>query len=271
MADTPSQNFGPLPDTLTFGPFGPDGDIIVHIENLVLGCPPFVQNIGVPFVCGEGTISVVATDSWYPVVFTDTEYYSVRKDGNSPTTYPSGTSPHDLTDGSFCVYPSNSGGLQTGHITGYDLSGNGTDPVTSIEVDVSRLSGLIYIASVGFSTNTTIVFSGIENVIDIYAYDLPNITALDISLSVSANFIIVKNNPLQTDLTFSSLSQCFHFDGRGCAFTQSVIDAILIEIAANGWAATVELSGGTNAAPSATGLSAKSTIEGNGGTVSVNP
>jgi hypothetical protein len=53
--DTPTspQTFGALPDTLTFGPFSA-GEVTVHLVNLITDCPPYVENIGVPFVCGEG-------------------------------------------------------------------------------------------------------------------------------------------------------------------------------------------------------------------------
>lgn len=64
----------------------------------------------------------------------------------------------------------------------------------------------------------------------------------------------------------------------GCALPQGVVDAILVQLAGldgtNGTTLyeneTVNLSGGTNAIPSATGLTAKATLEGRGCTVTVN-
>lgn len=65
-------------------------------------------------------------------------------------------------------------------------------------------------------------------------------------------------------------------DGRellldGCALTQAAVDNILVTLSTNsinnGY---VSLYGGTNAIPSATGLAAKTVLEGNGWTVDVN-
>lgn len=64
----------------------------------------------------------------------------------------------------------------------------------------------------------------------------------------------------------------------GCALDQTSVDAILVRLAAlDGTAGTtlfenspIDLSGGTNAVPSATGLTAKATLEGRGNTVTVN-
>jgi hypothetical protein len=64
----------------------------------------------------------------------------------------------------------------------------------------------------------------------------------------------------------------------GCALTEAAVDAILVRIASldgtNGTTTfdnkTVDLSGGTSAPPSVTGLAAKATLEGRGNTVTVN-
>jgi hypothetical protein len=57
----------------------------------------------------------------------------------------------------------------------------------------------------------------------------------------------------------------------GCALDQTGVDNILVSIDAVGLSnGTLNLSGGTNAIPSATGLSAKTSLEGRGWTVTVN-
>jgi hypothetical protein len=52
-----------------------------------------------------------------------------------------------------------------------------------------------------------------------------------------------------------------------CALVEDAVNAILIAIAANGLPAWVELTGGSTAAPGATGLAAKAVILSNGGSV----
>ena len=57
----------------------------------------------------------------------------------------------------------------------------------------------------------------------------------------------------------------------GCALNQTSIDNILISIAAAGTSSgTLNMTGGTNATPSATGLAAKATLVGRGWTVTHN-
>lgn len=58
----------------------------------------------------------------------------------------------------------------------------------------------------------------------------------------------------------------------GCSLPQAEVDQILVDLVANGntGGSAVNLSGGTNATPSATGLAAKATLEGWGWFVGVN-
>ena len=57
----------------------------------------------------------------------------------------------------------------------------------------------------------------------------------------------------------------------GCALTETAVNNVLVALAANAVEGVyVDLSGGTNAIPGATGLAAKTTLEGKGWTVDVN-
>ena len=226
MADTPSQNFGTLPDTLTFGPFGPDGDIIVHIENLVLGCLPYVQNIGVPFVCaGEETASMVGKGSYIEwQMTTSTGYYTVRNAGTGVETIFADDEYQTSDGGTYCVWASDAAGAKSGQFNTFGL-------LTPIGIGDESLD----------FTGTT------------------HLTYLQISDANLKNVIL------------SSMPDCVFFQASPCKLSQSSVDDILVAIASNGLAANVYLADGTSAAPSATGLAAKATIEGNGGTVTVNP
>jgi len=270
MADTPSQNFGPLPDTLTFGPFGPDGDIIVHIENLVLGCPPYVQNIGVPFVCdGTETASMKGNGSYIEwQMTTSTGYFTVRNANTGLVTTYADDEYIENAGGNYCIWASNSEGAKSGSFNKFGVNTNsGTGP-TSDSLDISSL-----VAS------TEIQISGIR----ISALDLSANTSLSVfglsssgpisNLSLNANTALTQFSvtvPTITTITVSTLASCTDFVAV-CGLSQVSVDNILVAIASNGLAANVYLADGTNAAPSATGLAAKATIEGNGGLVYVNP
>lgn len=98
--------------------------------------------------------------------------------------------------------------------------------------------------------------------------------SLDLSNLPSLKGFDLSGNTGLTSVTLSS-SQPLG-DGRSvelgsCALTETAVDNILVALAANavdnGY---VNLTGGTNAIPGATGLTAKTTLEGKGWTVGVN-
>jgi hypothetical protein len=61
------------------------------------------------------------------------------------------------------------------------------------------------------------------------------------------------------------------FNGYNCAFTETDVDNILVELSNNGLSNNyVSLNGGTSAIPSAIGLAAKTVLEADGWTVNVN-
>lgn len=105
------------------------------------------------------------------------------------------------------------------------------------------------------------------------------ITALDLSALVTSGAISVTTCAGLTSVTFAALK---HVTGNvtvtGAALTEAAVDAILVRLAGlDGTAGTtsydsktVNLSGGTSAPPSATGLTAKGVLEGRSCTVTVN-
>lgn len=110
---------------------------------------------------------------------------------------------------------------------------------------------------------------------DIQITSNPNLNSIDISSleEIGGNSFDIYSNPLLTTLDISSL---ITFDGQvnmsDNGFTQATVDAILNQLAnvvvlAN---QTVDLSGGTNAAPSVTGATYVATLISNGCTVTTN-
>lgn len=97
----------------------------------------------------------------------------------------------------------------------------------------------------------------------IVAHDLTGLNALTtLTLSSCVNLASV---------TLASFEDLLDVTFNGCALTESVVDAILVALDANGLSnGSVDLGDGTNAPPSAPGLAAKASLEGKGWSVTVN-
>jgi len=112
----------------------------------------------------------------------------------------------------------------------------------------------------GLTSLTLIDFDqcSISGVVDLTG--LPALTDLDFSGNTALTSIIIADAQPIND-----------FDGDGCAFTETAVDDILVVLSNNGiTSGYADLSGGTSAIPSATGLSAKLVLEADGWTVNVN-
>lgn len=78
-------------------------------------------------------------------------------------------------------------------------------------------------------------------------------------------------NTALTSIIIADAQPITYFDAFGCALTETAVDNILVALSNNGNSnGYIFLDGGTNAIPSATGLAAKTVLEGNGWMVSVN-
>ena len=261
------QTFGALPDTLTFGPFNSTGEVTVHLVNLVEGCPPYVENIGVPFVCDEpGTINIVTNTGFVISLDSSTGYYTAKKSGGALTVYPISTYP-TTSAGEYCVWSSDDAGVMSGTGTVFYAGGDGLGVTTAHFNNVPGIEAISLdyteIASIDFSANVTTKQIGLEYITVLSSVDLTNNIGL-VSFSIN-------NNPDLQEILVSSLPVCGVANAYNCALTQTCVDSLLVAFAASGLDVNVDLTGGTNAAPSPTGLAAKATIEGNGGTVFVNP
>lgn len=112
--------------------------------------------------------------------------------------------------------------------------------------------------------------------------DLPALTDFALSNSANLTTLTMGASPLLLNLTAQSnaLLTSFGIGGctgvtslylDGCALTEGAVDAILAALDTNGLSnGEVDLSGGTNAIPSAAGLASKASLEGKGWTVTVN-
>ena len=130
-------------------------------------------------------------------------------------------------------------------------------------------SGLLTQLSIGENAITAVdatVATGLTY-LDVYSNSL---TSLNVANCSSLQTLYCYTNSI-TGLTVN-VAALNDLDASGNALTQAQVDGVLVALAAgavnNG---TATLNGGTNAAPSAVGLAAKTTLEGRGWTVQVTP
>lgn len=130
--------------------------------------------------------------------------------------------------------------------------------VTCTSIDVSSLAIVITTVAATFTTLTTLSLPALVSVGSTFTITAPSLTTFSIGgtlKSIGGNFTMT-----------------------GMALNQASVDGILVSLAAldgtNGTTSynnfTVNLSGGTSATPSATGLAAKTTLQGRGCTVTTN-
>jgi Leucine-rich repeat (LRR) protein len=148
-------------------------------------------------------------------------------------------------------------GGSTNSLTSVNLSG--CTALLELRLDDSDFSaGIPSLA--GLTSLNLIDFDqcSISGVVDLTG--LPALADLDFS-----------GNTALTSIIIADTQPIFDFNGNNCALTETAVDDILVVLSnnteLNGY---VDLIGGTNSIPSATGLAAKVVLEGNGWTVNVN-
>jgi hypothetical protein len=150
----------------------------------------------------------------------------------------------------------------------YPVSGNQTvDIFTFTQLSVGNTCNSTYLT---FPTLTSASLQ-ITNVSTLTSISFPSLTNI---LYYMMNAFNINSNPLLTTITIPTITylhsgvSIFLNDN---ALTQSCVDDLLVKFAAtNAINNTLYLDGGTNSTPSAIGLAAKTTLEGNGWTVNIN-
>ena len=118
--------------------------------------------------------------------------------------------------------------------------------------DLSGLNSLFYFDADQCGIVGTVDLSG-----------LPSLNGFDLNGNSQLTRVIISSSQLLGDGW-----SIYLYD---CGLTQLAVDNILVALSTNGVLnGSIEMDGGTNAAPSATGLAAKSVLEGNGWEVLVN-
>lgn len=150
-------------------------------------------------------------------------------------------------------------------------AGTQSAPVVSYP-NITLISGMTStVSSISFPTLTLGIIS-IQGFSTLTSISLPALTtALPGQMGTG---LAIGNNSSLTTVDISSLVNIpnnAYFGWFGCAFSQTTVDNILVQmVATNATNGFIDLSQGTSAAPSATGLAAKATLEGRGWSVTTN-
>lgn len=116
------------------------------------------------------------------------------------------------------------------------------------------------LSAIDLSGNTSLSIVGLNN---------NSLTSFDASALVDLTTLYLNNNSLLAITIANPLVSWLVASGN--ALDEASVDGVLVQLVANGLSSGhVDLSGGTNSPPSATGLAAKATLEGLGWTVTVN-
>ena len=167
-----------------------------------------------------------------------------------------GTSPIIITYGSQATLSPAAGTQSAPVITFPNININGGSGTLS-----SILFPTLTLATIsiqGFSSLTSISFPALTTVIG----------------GMMGGGLAIGNNSSLTTVDISALTTLPanpYFGWYGCAFSQATVDHILVRmVATNATNGNLQINGGTSAAPSATGLAAKATLEGRGWSVTTN-
>ncbi len=148
-------------------------------------------------------------------------------------------------------------GTNTSSLTSVNFSGS--TAIQQLRLDDSNFSGGVPDLSALTALQT----------LDLDQCDISGV--LDISGLTSLINLDVAGNLALTSVVIADSQPIIDFNGIDCALTETAVDDILVVLSNNGEAGgTVDLSEGTSAPPSATGLAAKAVLEGNGWVVNVN-
>jgi hypothetical protein len=158
-----------------------------------------------------------------------------------------------LVDISDCDIP----GTNISSLTSVNLSGS--TAVQTLRLDDSEFSGGVPdLSALTALEILDLDQCGISGVLDLSG--LTSLITLDVAGNLALTSVVIADSQPITD-----------FNGIDCALTETSVDDILVVLSNNGQAnGNVDLSAGTSAPPSATGLAAKAVLEGNGWVVNVN-
>lgn len=252
-ADTDSgeQHWPGVPSSLYFGPFADGTPVEITITNLTDPLCVYTRDLTVPiFACAgvEGRLYVVVETGGTVSIPVDFDYRD-----NMGTTTNTGAGALSTT-GAFCVIPEEAfTELNAQDVSALDFGGL----VDLTSVNILLWVGDYLVLPAGPSLTTFSVQGG---------YTL---IALDISQQPSITEFTATSNTFLTSILLGG-QEFTYCVASNCALTAAVVDALCNACDASFAGGTLDLSGGTNAAPTAASLANRTALSGNGWTVTTN-
>jgi hypothetical protein len=155
-------------------------------------------------------------------------------------------------------------------ISDNDIPGGGTNSLTSVNLSGCTALGQLRLDDSDFS-------AGIPSLAGLTSLDLIDFDQCSISGVVDLSGLPVLEqldffgNAALTSIIIADTQPIIELFASNCALTETAVDDILVVLSNNGvTGGQVELNGGTNAIPSATGDAAKLVLEADGWSVNVN-
>lgn len=266
VSSTP-QTFGALPDTLTFTGLDGTNPVTLHLINLVAGCAPYVENLGVPALCqGDGYVAFTSDGTAELTVYTTSGHYAIRNRTTQVVTeYNSGTGSSLIPAGSYCLFSSTEGEqygnmgqvFMTGGCSGIVVNQSYMNVYSAVNLPISN--------TYDFTANTSIVEMEIDNSAS---------GTIDLSTLPLIRAKIINNTTLTTVLLNPSISigdpMNLDSDLSGNAFDVATVDAFCNGLSPFATGGVTDISGGTNAAPTAASLAARNAYIAAGNTLITN-
>jgi hypothetical protein len=246
---------------------------VAQVELLRL--PTTVTGIRLPINCaGRGHFTILVEGGTANLQLAITSgYLSYRMQDGIVTTLGDGSSgeqaldvvitPTELTP--VCCFTSVASGLSTGDVTSLSITGGTIRSISTnyladlIILDLSLVSADL-VAELVLSDN-----SALQQLV-LGAYPFPSI-----DLGGTALTELIASGAALTSLDASVVPQLSSIDLSGCAFPTAAVDSLFNQLYANAFpGGTIDISGGTNAAPTAASDTARTWLLANGWSITTN-
>jgi len=270
------QTFGTPPSTITFGPFAEGTFITFRLVSAAIPDCVFTQSFTVPavaaFVCeGYGYGSFTLDGGTDFVIGKSTTGYITTRRASDGSVIVHGTGVVvDFfitvpTDGEYCMWSSDDAGVLSGYLL--QLQGDSQYTVDLNvqgywELPIINLSNASALETLTLGSNT-----GLENLSMIFFAG----TYIDLVVCEAIQTLSFINSAALETVVMPGTSSLTTINFIGCALGAADVNAILAHAVSIGMTGgTINLSGGTSAAPSGAGITDKATLITAGNSVTTN-
>lgn len=153
--------------------------------------------------------------------------------------------------------------------TASNIQFNGCTNLSSVDLgNLTNITSYLYLNNCNLSSYTVTI----PTILNLYLYQDPNLTYIDLGNLTSCSTLYLTNNPAPTIVGLSDLTSIVSINLQNCAFSQAQVDSILgdcLTVSLSDTSSNLNLTG-TNAKPSAQGYLDKATLISRGWTVQTN-